>query len=156
MERFSVFQLPLHFTENTLISGALMPPEIVDLNDFEPESWPTTPEGEERQAQEWKEMLSYLFASRSVAAVTGWDFADGAWLGAPSGLIRKDNSKKPAYQALESLIRGEWSTKVTVKSDDNGLAHFEGYRGRYRASLSGKDAYFTLSQESGRAELCFS
>ncbi|HPU63854.1 MAG TPA: endo-1,4-beta-xylanase, partial [Mobilitalea sp.] len=47
LERFSHFGLPLHFTENTLISGDLMPPEIEDLNDFQVDEWPTTPEGEE-------------------------------------------------------------------------------------------------------------
>ena len=29
-----------------------MPPEIVDLNDYQVESWPSTPEGEARQADE--------------------------------------------------------------------------------------------------------
>ena len=33
LERFSHFGLPIHFTENTLISGDLMPEHIVDLND---------------------------------------------------------------------------------------------------------------------------
>ena len=31
LERFSRFGLPIHFTENTLISGEIMPPHIVDL-----------------------------------------------------------------------------------------------------------------------------
>lgn len=43
LERFSVFGLPLHFTENTLLSGHLMPADIVDLNDYQVESWPSTP-----------------------------------------------------------------------------------------------------------------
>ena len=29
-----------------------MPPEIEDLNDYQVESWPSTPEGEQRQADE--------------------------------------------------------------------------------------------------------
>ena len=37
LERFSRFGLPLHFTENTLISGEIMPPHIVDLNDWQVE-----------------------------------------------------------------------------------------------------------------------
>ena len=32
LERYEVFKKPLHFTEITLTSGHLMPPEIVDLN----------------------------------------------------------------------------------------------------------------------------
>ncbi len=52
LERFARFGLPLHLTETTLVSGDLMPPEIVDLNDYQIPSWPSTPEGEERQAEE--------------------------------------------------------------------------------------------------------
>ena len=35
LERFSRFGLPIHFTESTLVSGHLMPPEIEDLNDYQ-------------------------------------------------------------------------------------------------------------------------
>ena len=48
LERFSSFGLPIHFTENTLISGEIMPEHIVDLNDWQVDEWPSTPEGEER------------------------------------------------------------------------------------------------------------
>ena len=64
LERFSQFGLPIHFTENTLISGELMPGHIVDLNDWQVEQWPTTPEGEERQAAEVEEMYRILFLIR--------------------------------------------------------------------------------------------
>ena len=56
IDRFKVFGLPMHFTENTLVSGDIMPAHIVDLNDYQVESWPSTPEGEERQSREWQEM----------------------------------------------------------------------------------------------------
>ena len=52
LDRFARFRLPLHMTETTLVSGHLMPTEIVDLNDYQIPSWPSTPEGEERQADE--------------------------------------------------------------------------------------------------------
>ena len=52
LERYSRFGIPIHFTENTLISGDLMPPHIVDLNDWQVDEWPSTPEYEERQARE--------------------------------------------------------------------------------------------------------
>ena len=50
--RFARFGLPIHFTESTLVSGRLMPPEIVDLNDYQVDEWPSTPDGEARQADE--------------------------------------------------------------------------------------------------------
>jgi len=52
LERFSRFGLPLHMSETTLLSGNLMPPEIEDLNDYQVPEWKSTPEGEERQADE--------------------------------------------------------------------------------------------------------
>ncbi|MBQ1311772.1 MAG: endo-1,4-beta-xylanase [Blautia sp.] len=147
LERYSVFGLPLHFTENTLVSGHLMPGDIVDLNDYQVEDWPSTPEGEERQMREWKEMLEILFAHPLVEAVTGWDFADGAWLNAPSGLIRKDNTEKPSYRELCRLIHEEWTTNVTTAADEEGNVTLEGFRGLYELECRGKKEHFELKKE---------
>ena len=32
-----------HWTESTLVSGTLMPPHIVDLNDWQGDEWPARP-----------------------------------------------------------------------------------------------------------------
>ena len=144
LRRFEGFGLPLHFTENTLVSGHLMPPHIVDLNDYQIPEWPTTPEGEARQAREWEEMLRILFANPSVQAVTGWDFTDGMWLGAPSGFLTARNREKPAYGTLAKLIHGEWHTARDVVTDVNGACEVNGYRGSYVLSADGREAVFRL------------
>ena len=146
LERFSVFGLPLHFTENTLVSGDIMPPHIVDLNDYQVDSWPSTPEGEQRQMEQWLEMYEILFAHPLVEAVTGWDFADGAWLHAPSGLIREDNTLKPSYHALKKRIREDWSSKGVLQTDENGIATLEGFFGQYRLSGPAQSGVFTLNR----------
>ena len=147
LRRFEGFGLPLHFTENTLVSGHLMPPHIVDLNDYQIPEWPTTPEGEARQAREWEEMLRLLFAHPKVEAVTGWDFTDGMWLGAPSGLLAKDNREKPAYKTLEKLIHGEWHTSCELRTDENGCAEATGFKGRYALSDGDLQGTFHLTGE---------
>lgn len=147
LERFSVFGLPLHFTENTLVSGEIMPPDIVDLNDYQVDKWPTTPEGEERQKNEWKEMYTILFEHPLVEAITGWDFADGAWLHAPSGLIREDNTCKPSYFELQRLIKEEWTSKGTVKTDENGYAEISGFKGEYEVSANQGQATVTIDND---------
>ena len=147
LERFSRFGLPIHFTENTLVSGDLMPPQIVDLNDWQVESWPSTPEGEERQAREIAEMYTTLFAHPLVEAITTWDFNDGCWLGAPSGFVRQDNSEKPSYHKLYSLIHGEWETHTEACTDDNGWLCFSGFKGGYRLSCEGRQAEMNLNQD---------
>ena len=153
LKRFEKFGLPLHFTENTLVSGHIMPPHIVDLNDYQIPEWPTTPEGEERQAREMEEMYSFLFAHPLVEAITGWDFADGAWLGAPSGVIRKDNSPKPSYHLLDELIHKRWHTEKEAVTDANGSVTFTGYRGTYEVTANGKAYDFTLGKASGEISI---
>lgn len=147
IKRFEGFGLPLHFTENTLVSGHIMPSHIVDLNDYQIPEWPTTPEGEKRQAEEMEDMYRFLFAHPLVEAVTGWDFTDGAWLGAPSGVLRADNSKKPSYDMLQDLIYREWHTSEKIRTDENGTAVLTGFKGTY--SLTGEKACgnFHLGQE---------
>ncbi len=144
LERFSRFGLPIHFTENTLISGELMPAHIVDLNDWQVPSWPTTPEGEERQAREISEMYTTLFSHPLVEAVTTWDFNDGCWLGAPSGLVRADNSEKPAYEALMGLIHGAWETHERLVTDEEGFVSFTGFKGGYALTAENRRTAFTL------------
>ena len=142
LERFSRFNLPIHFTENTLISGELMPPHIVDLNDWQVDEWPSTPEYEERQAREISEMYTILFSHPLVEAITTWDFNDGCWLKAPSGFVHEDNSEKPSYHALKKLIHEDWETHETLVTDGEGFLTLTGFRGGY-----------TLRTAAGEAEL---
>ena len=151
VERYAYFGLPLHFTENTLVSGSLIPPEIEDLNDFQVKEWPSTPEGEERQMEQTEEMYRILFAHPKVEAITGWDFADGAWLNAPSGVIRRDNSVKPVYERLMHLIKEEWWTDREICTDENGFAEAEGFKGDYLLEMPGRSG--TLKLTSGLREV---
>ena len=145
LERFERFNLPIHFTENTIVSGTLMPPEIVDLNDYQVEEWPSTSEGEQRQAQEVALHYKTLLSHPAVEAITWWDLSDGGWLNAPAGLLRKDQSRKPAYDKLLSLIKGEWwlaPTKMTTNAA--GQFILNGFLGEYELSLDDQKADFSL------------
>ena len=147
LARFEHFGLPIHFTENTLISGDIMPPHIVDLNDWQVSEWPSTPEGEERQSKEIEEMYRILFSHPLVEAITTWDFRDGAWLKAPSGFIRLDNSKKPSFHMLKKLVKEEWWTDTTVRTDDNGYASIEAFKGDYDIICGDASAAAELSDD---------
>jgi GH35 family endo-1,4-beta-xylanase len=151
--RFSHFGLPLHFTENTLISGDLMPGHISDLNDWQVDSWPSTPEGEDRQARELLEFYEILFSHPSVEAVTTWCAIDGRWLKAPAGLLREDNSAKPAYHALKTKILEEWRTEEQILSSDTGELSFKGFRGTYEVSARDAKASFVLDGKAGEIDL---
>jgi len=139
LERFGRFGLPVQLTETTLLSGDLMPPEIVDLNDYQVETWPTTPEGEARQADELVRHYRTVVSHPAVESLTYWGIADeGSWLGAPSGFIRLDGTPKPAYDALRELIKGEWWLAPTeALTDADGRVAVSGFGGQYRVSARG-------------------
>jgi GH35 family endo-1,4-beta-xylanase len=152
LDRYARFGLPLHWTESTLVSGDLMPQEIVDLNDHQVDVWPTTPDGEARQADEVERHYRTLVGHPAVAAVTWWGLPDGGWLNAPSGLVRLDGSVKPAYETLHQLIKGEWWFAPTdLQTDPAGRVRFSGFPGTYEIEASGRRALVVIDKPAAVA-----
>jgi GH35 family endo-1,4-beta-xylanase len=152
VDRFARYELPIHFTETTILSGHLMPPEIVDLNDYQIPDWPTTPEGEARQADEMVRHYKTLLSQPSVEAMTYWDLTDRAWLGAPAGMVRRDFSPKPSYDAMHALIKGEWWLAPTpMITDADGRLRFSGFLGDYEVSVGDRKAAFQLDRRGATA-----
>ena len=147
LDRFARFGLPLHMTETSLVSGHLMPSEITDLNDYRIPEWPTTPEGEARQADEIVRHYRSLVEHPAVQSINYWGLTDdGAWLGAPIGLVRSDGSRKPSYDALEALVKGEWWLRPTdVRTDEAGRLGVRAFFGDYQVSVDGKSAAFPVA-----------
>ncbi|MEV0901149.1 endo-1,4-beta-xylanase [Actinoplanes sp. NPDC049802] len=150
LDRFSRYGLPIHMTETTLVSGDLMPPEIDDLNDHRVASWPSTPEGEQRQADEIVRHYRTLLGHPSVEAITYWGLWDeGAWLGAPAGLVRTDGTPKPAYEALRNLVKNEWwLAPTTLRTDHAGRVAVRGFRGDYRLRCAEGTASFPVTGQN--------
>lgn len=144
-ERYSRFGVPLHFTETTILSGEQGWPRPAG-------QWPSTPEGEARQAKEVVRFYTMLFSHPAVEAITWWDLADlHAWQGAPAGLVRKDMTPKPAYEELMKLVKGKWWTRAELKTGEDGAAGLRGFLGDYKVTVrvSGKPAgekTFTLQK----------
>jgi GH35 family endo-1,4-beta-xylanase len=132
-ERFARFGKPLHFTEVTFLSGEPGWELRKKTPDFD---WRSTPEGESRQAQEVARFYTVLFSHPAVEAITWWDFSDqGAWQGAPAGLLRDDMSPKPAYEVLKKLIKDQWWTRAEVALHAGATAQFRGFFGDYRVTF---------------------
>ena len=113
-----------------------MPKEIVDLNDYKVSDWPTTPEGEQRQADELEDWYRRLASHPLVEAITYWGMGDRSmWLGAPGGLLRRDGSAKPSLDRLRSLIKGEWWLAPTkMRTNAAGEITVEGWKGKYQVT----------------------
>lgn len=146
LDRFARYGLPLHFTEITLLSGELMPAHVTDLNDHQVTEWPSTPEGEARQADELVRHYRALLAHPQVGSITYWGIEDGGWLNAPGGLLRLDGSPKPAYEALRGLVRGEWWLSPTsMQTDDDGALEVTGWFGDYEVRSGAGAASFRIA-----------
>ena len=81
------------------------------------------------------------FSEPGVTGITWWNVVDGGGAsGEPSysGLYDIDMDKKPVYEVLDNLINHEWKTNLTVRSDENGLLKFRGFRGVYKLSWKDK------------------
>lgn len=146
VDRFARYGIPLHLTESSLVSGDLMPPEIVDLNDYQVDEWPSTPEGEARQADELERHYRSLVGHPAVESITYWGITDrGAWLGAPIGLVRDDGTPKPAYSALRRLVKEDWWLgPTTVVTDADGRIAVAGFAGAYEVRAGASTTAFTI------------
>jgi GH35 family endo-1,4-beta-xylanase len=149
VDRFARFGLPIQMTESTLVSGHLMPKHIEDLNDYRIPNWPSTPEGEARQAEEVERHYRSLFGHPAVESVTYWGLTDaGSWLGAPVGFVRADGSEKPSYAVLDRLINDEWHhAPTTLRTDADGRLRVRGPRGTYSATVDGTSIGFEVGRE---------
>jgi len=106
---------------------------------------------EAAQAEYVERFYRVCFGHPAVVAATWWDLSDqGAWLEG-GGLLRKDLSPKPAYDALWRLIQREWRTKVEGRTDGTGALVFRGVRGTYRVQVEfggrKKEAEFVLAKD---------
>lgn len=146
-EKFAKLGKPIHFTEVTILSGKLQSESDKDWTTVRTD-WLSTPEGESRQAKEAAQFYRLLFSHPAVEAITWWNLSDRiTWLGAPAGLLHKDMTPKPAYDALKKLIKQDWWTgPLELKTDDKGHVKFRGFLGDYAIECSKSRGQFKLDK----------
>jgi endo-1,4-beta-xylanase len=145
-DRFQDFDVPIHFTEVTVVSGAFK--TGIGDNATQSENWTTTAAGEAMQADYVEKFYTLLFSHPSVQAITWWNFSDlNAWQGAPAGLLRANMSKKPAYARLMKLIHDTWWSRGKAFTSDDGKAVFRGFYGSYKITVDkeGKASESTIN-----------
>jgi GH35 family endo-1,4-beta-xylanase len=145
-ERFAKFGCPIHFTEVTVTSGGPRPRPWNHVP-YQPNEWPTTPDGERTQAEYVESFYRLLVSHPAVEAITWWDLSDrNAWQRAPAGLLRQDMSPKPAYERLHRWIRQEWWTRTNVVTSADGSVTVRVWRAEHKivAHLGSAQARSTL------------
>jgi GH35 family endo-1,4-beta-xylanase len=115
---------------------------------------------DEKAQQEWAvKFYRVCFAQAAVKGITWWDLCEeGSWQPG-GGLLRKDLSSKPVYDALKKLIHEEWHTHVQGHTDADGKFAFRGFHGRYEVTVATDDksakARFDLSEDqNGKTTTC--
>ena len=146
-ERFARFGVPIHFTEMAIVSS-----QRDSENKMGGRPLQSTPEGEEKQKNDVLRVYTMLFSHPSVEAITWFYFSDAGdnWQTSGAGLLRRDMSPKPAYNALLEQINNHWTTKVQLKTDENGIATVRAFRGGYTIRVGETTTPYTVKK--GAAE----
>lgn len=129
MDVLSAFGKPLEITEVTVPTVG------------------TGDEAEALQAEILKNLYTLWFSVPQMETVVYWNTVEGTAWNAPNGtwrendcrggLFRRDFTPKPAAKMLQHLFREQWCTKLTVKTDENGIADLRGFYGDYTAAANG-------------------
>lgn len=133
-ERFARFNKPLHFTENTQISGRGRKSNTIRWTYHDP-NWKSTKIGEARQAEIAAELYTVIFSHPATQAITWFDPVDYGWLGAPGGLLHaEDLSPKPECEKLHGLIKEEWWIEAAAETNGEGRCSVCAFYGDYAIS----------------------
>ena len=134
IDQYQKFKRPIYFTEITILSGEHRMINWSKMSASGP--WKNLPEREPGQADYAEKFYTLLFSRPEVDGIIWFEFADlHAFLGVPGGLLREDLSRKPSYLKLHHLIKEKWWTRLTVKTDAQGMINFSGFFGSYTARV---------------------
>lgn len=110
---------PIHVSEITIPSYPDLPDDVAEA----------------LQAAIARRLYRLWFSHPGVEGIYWWNLADGGAHGREgnlrAGLLREDLSPKPAYRTLLSLVRDEWTTRLSLRCDARGLCSFRGFHGDY-------------------------
>ena len=95
--------------------------------------------GETLQAEILDRLYRLWFSIPSMQGIVYWNLKDGdTWQGEDKclGCLLDENMRrKPSYYALEKLIKREWNTALTDRTDEAGALVFRGFYGTYEVTV---------------------
>jgi len=128
LDLYGRLNIPINFSEVSIISRR-------DLGD-----------GDEFQRLVTEKLYRLWFSHAAVNGIIWWNMVDGTAAYAPlgsedgenslrAGLVNYDFTPKPAYLALQRLIKNEWHTAVTLDYEAGKRNVFSGFYGDYAATV---------------------
>jgi GH35 family endo-1,4-beta-xylanase len=113
LDRFSSFGLPIVITEFDFATA-----------------------DEQLQADYVRDFYTALFSHPSVDGIYKWGFWERAHWKPQAALWRRDFSEKPAARAYRDLIRREWRTEASGRTDASGAFTLRGFKGDYTVTVT--------------------
>ena len=146
LDQYQKLGIPVNFSEVSVISRR-------DLGD-----------GDRFQELVAEKLYRLWFSHPATEAIVWWNMVDGTAAYAPlgseegenslrAGLVNYDFTPKPAFRALERLIKREWHTETVLEYRAGADNRFHGFYGKYDAEIEtehGRECReFDLSRFSG-------
>jgi endo-1,4-beta-xylanase len=86
---------------------------------------------EQNKAEYFVQARVVAFSHPAVEAFNHWTMGPGEGTWAANALLNDDCTPKPAYRALENLIKHKLTTSIGGITDEQGEYHFRGFHGQY-------------------------
>ncbi len=124
LDLYGKLGIPVNFSEVSIISRR-------DLGD-----------GDRFQELVTEKLYKVWFSHAATNGIIWWNMVDGTAAYAPlgseegenrlrAGLVNYDLTPKPAYKAIQKLIKKDWISNVKVKYEDGAVNKFHGFYGDY-------------------------
>jgi GH35 family endo-1,4-beta-xylanase len=78
-----------------------------------------------------RDFYTTLFSHPAVAGIVMWGFWDGSHWKNNAPLYRRDWSLKPAGEAYRELVKKQWNTEQTLRTNGQGTVSLQGFLGSY-------------------------
>ena len=112
---------------------------------------------EELQARFARDFMIIVFSHPQTVGIMTWCLWEKSAYKPSAAFFTADWRKKPIAETWEQLIKDEWHTDATVKTDAEGRAQIRGFLGDYRITVNGKrlsnEGLYRLNGESGVFEI---
>ncbi|MFL2876247.1 MAG: endo-1,4-beta-xylanase [Pontiellaceae bacterium] len=147
MEAYGAYNIPIHFTEVTILSCEGVA-DWIEMQAWEekrlkqrrvgeiPDQQKSTKALMERQAAYARDFYTLAFSHPAVNTIVWWALSDvGVWRGLPGGLFDENGRVKPVAKELNRLINEEWHTHVRGRLKVSGEVPLKGFRGTYQLQV---------------------
>ncbi|MDZ4199807.1 MAG: endo-1,4-beta-xylanase [Kiritimatiellia bacterium] len=129
LDQYGKLNVPINFSEVSIISRR-------DLGD-----------GDQFQKLVTEKLYRIWFSHPAVNGIVWWNMVDGTAAYAPmgseegenrlrAGLVNYDLTPKPAYTALQNLVKKEWRTDVSMDYRAGAINSFKGFYGDYEVVVT--------------------